>query len=45
MNRDGLLGRPRVGERLLPVETVALGQAVGTATEAAREAGVQGGAG
>ena len=24
MNRDGLLGRPRVGERLLPVETAAL---------------------
>ena len=26
MNRDGLLGRPRVGERLLPVETAALDQ-------------------
>ena len=24
MNRDGLLGRPRVGERLLPVEIAAL---------------------
>ena len=24
MNRDWLLGRPRVGERLLPVETSAL---------------------
>ena len=24
MNRDGLLGRPRVGERLLPVEIAVL---------------------
>ena len=45
MNRDGLLGRPRVGERLLPVEIAALDKPSETTTGADREAGVQGGAG